>query len=185
MHRVKVKVLEDALDANATIAQANRGDFDRAGVTVVNVMSAPGAGKTSLLERVLPTLEGVRPGVLEGDVQGSMDADRLAALAKAEDGAKVKLRGSRVRISGMLATRIADLAADEHIVIHAMNPDRVLGWYRGAIRDTQAWKIRGYFLMKPVIASFHLVVAAGFWLIVGIAMNAMNIPYAPVNIMPG
>ena len=91
------------------------------------------------------------------------DADRLAALAEAED-AKVKLRGNRVRIGGMLATRIAELAADEHIVIHAMNPDRVLGWYRGAIRDTQAWKIRGYFLMKPVIASFHLVVAAGFWL---------------------
>jgi len=91
------------------------------------------------------------------------DADRLAALAEAED-AKVKRRGNRVRIGGMLATRIAELAADEHIVIHAMNPDRVIGWYRGAIRDTQAWKIRGYFLMKPVIASFHLVVAAGFWL---------------------
>jgi signal transduction histidine kinase len=91
------------------------------------------------------------------------DADRLAALAEAE-GAKVKLRGNRVRIGGMPGTRIAELAADEHIVIHAMNPDRVLGWYRGAIRDTQAWKIRGYFLMKPVIASFHLVVAAGFWL---------------------
>jgi signal transduction histidine kinase len=91
------------------------------------------------------------------------DADRLAALAEAED-AKVKRRGNRVRIGGMLATRIAEVAADEHIVIHAMNPDRVIGWYRGAIRDTQAWKIRGYFLMKPVIASFHLVVAAGFWL---------------------
>ncbi len=49
-------------------------------MTVVNVMSAPGAGKTTLLERVLPTLDGVRPGVLEGDVQGSMDADRLAAV---------------------------------------------------------------------------------------------------------
>jgi signal transduction histidine kinase len=91
------------------------------------------------------------------------DADRLAALAEAED-AKVKLRGNKVRIGGLPGTRIAELAADEHIVIHAMNPDRVLGWYRGAIRDTQAWKIRGYFLMKPIIASFHLVVAAGFWL---------------------
>jgi len=91
------------------------------------------------------------------------DADRLAALAEAED-AKVKLNGNRVRIAGMPGIRIAELAADEHIVIHAMNPDRVIGWYRGAIRDTQAWKIRGYFLMKPVIASFHLVVAAGFWL---------------------
>src|SRR3954463_1639427 len=78
MHRIKVRVVEDALDANNTIARANREDFDRAGVTVVNFMSAPGAGKTALLERVLPALRGVRAGVLEGDVQGSMDADRLA-----------------------------------------------------------------------------------------------------------
>jgi len=79
MHRTKVRVVEDALDANNTIAQANRADFDRAGVCVVNLMSAPGAGKTTLLERVLGGL-GVRAGVLEGDVQGSLDADRLAAL---------------------------------------------------------------------------------------------------------
>jgi hydrogenase nickel incorporation protein HypB len=78
MHRTKVRVVEDALDANNTIARANREDFDRADVTVVNFMSAPGAGKTALLERVLPELRGVRAGVLEGDVQGSMDADRLA-----------------------------------------------------------------------------------------------------------
>jgi hydrogenase nickel incorporation protein HypB len=81
VHRVKVRVVEDALDANETIAQANRADFDRAGVAVVNLMSAPGAGKTTLLERVLAGgLDGVRAGVLEGDVQGSLDADRLAHL---------------------------------------------------------------------------------------------------------
>jgi len=80
MHRTKVKVVEEALDANNTIAQANRADFDRAGVTVVNFMSAPGAGKTSLLERTVSNLDGLRGGVLEGDVQGSMDADRLAGL---------------------------------------------------------------------------------------------------------
>jgi hydrogenase nickel incorporation protein HypB len=80
MHRVKVRVVEDALDANNTIARANRDDFDRAGVQVVNLMSAPGAGKTTLLERVIGSLDGVRTGVLEGDVQGSYDADRLASL---------------------------------------------------------------------------------------------------------
>jgi hydrogenase nickel incorporation protein HypB len=80
MHRTKVRVVEEALDANNTIAQANRADFERNSTTVVNFMSAPGAGKTSLLERVLPELEGIRVGVLEGDVQGSMDADRLASL---------------------------------------------------------------------------------------------------------
>jgi hydrogenase nickel incorporation protein HypB len=79
MHRVKVRVVEDALDANNTIARANRDDFDRHDVRVVNLMSAPGAGKTTLLERVLGSLD-VRAGVLEGDVQGSYDADRLASL---------------------------------------------------------------------------------------------------------
>jgi hydrogenase nickel incorporation protein HypB len=81
MHRTKVKVVEHALDANNTIARANREDFDRHGVSVVNLMSAPGAGKTSLLERALAEpLEGVDVGVLEGDVQGSYDSDRLAGL---------------------------------------------------------------------------------------------------------
>ena len=80
MHVKKIKVVTDALNANATIARANRADFDRAGVTVVNLMSAPGSGKTSLLERALVGLEDVAVGVLEGDVQGSFDADRLARL---------------------------------------------------------------------------------------------------------
>ena len=80
MHKTKIRVVEDALDANNTIARANRDDFDRGGVTVVNMMSAPGAGKTSLLERTVTELDGLRVGVLEGDVQGSMDADRLASL---------------------------------------------------------------------------------------------------------
>src|SRR5205085_7716394 len=56
-------------------------DFDRHQVAVVNLMSAPGAGKTSLLERIAADPpDGVRLGVLEGDVQGSLDADRLASL---------------------------------------------------------------------------------------------------------
>jgi hydrogenase nickel incorporation protein HypB len=80
VHRTKIRIVEEVLDANNTIARANRDDFDRAGVTVVNLMSAPGAGKTSLLEHVVRSIDGVRVGVLEGDVQGSLDADRLATL---------------------------------------------------------------------------------------------------------
>ncbi len=79
MHMKRIRVVEDALDSNNTIARANRADFDRAGVAVINFMSAPGAGKTTLLERALECLESeLRIGVLEGDVQGSLDADRLA-----------------------------------------------------------------------------------------------------------
>lgn len=82
MHRTRIRLVEHVLDANDTIARANRDDFERAGVTVVNLMSSPGAGKTTLLERVLHDLrrEGVRVGILEGDVQGTLDADRLASL---------------------------------------------------------------------------------------------------------
>jgi hydrogenase nickel incorporation protein HypB len=80
VHRTKVRIVEGILDANDTIARANRDDFDRHGVAVVNLMSAPGAGKTTLLEHVVRRLDGVRVGVLEGDVQGSLDADRLASL---------------------------------------------------------------------------------------------------------
>jgi hydrogenase nickel incorporation protein HypB len=81
MHQTTVRVAEGALDANQTIAEANRADFEAAGVTVVNLMSAPGAGKTTLLERALEGGTGdVRVGVLEGDVRGSLDADRLSHL---------------------------------------------------------------------------------------------------------
>ncbi len=84
MHRTRIRIVADALDANETIARANRADFDRAGVRVVKLMSAPGAGKTTLLERTLARLghgDGApRIGVLEGDVQGTLDADRLASL---------------------------------------------------------------------------------------------------------
>jgi hydrogenase nickel incorporation protein HypB len=81
MHRSAVKkvVLEGVLDANDALAQANRERFDAAGTYVINMMSSPGAGKTALLERTLEQLRGqLRLGVLEGDVQTTLDADRLA-----------------------------------------------------------------------------------------------------------
>jgi hydrogenase nickel incorporation protein HypB len=80
VHRTKVRIVEGVLDANDTIAAANRADFEAAGVRVVNLMSAPGAGKTTLLERALRDLGETRVGVVEGDVRGSVDADRLATL---------------------------------------------------------------------------------------------------------
>jgi hydrogenase nickel incorporation protein HypB len=81
MHRTAVKqvVMEGVLDANDALAQANRERFDHAGNFVVNMMSSPGAGKTALLEQTLERLRAkLRLGVLEGDVQTTLDADRLA-----------------------------------------------------------------------------------------------------------
>ena len=81
MHRTAVKkvVQENVLDANDTLARANRDLFDRAGTYTINMMSSPGAGKTALLERTLERLRNqLRLGVLEGDVQTTLDAERLA-----------------------------------------------------------------------------------------------------------
>jgi hydrogenase nickel incorporation protein HypB len=81
MHRTAVKkvVLENVLDANDTLARVNRDMFDSAETYTINMMSSPGAGKTALLERTLERLrKQLRLGVLEGDVQTTLDADRLA-----------------------------------------------------------------------------------------------------------
>jgi hydrogenase nickel incorporation protein HypB len=81
MHRTAVKkvVLENVLDANDALARANRDAFDKAGTFTINMMSSPGAGKTALLERTLGRLRNqLRLGVLEGDVQTTLDADRLS-----------------------------------------------------------------------------------------------------------
>jgi hydrogenase nickel incorporation protein HypB len=81
MHRTAVKkvVFEGVLDANDALAQANRERFDEADTYVINMMSSPGAGKTALLEHTLERMRRkLRLGILEGDVQTTLDADRLA-----------------------------------------------------------------------------------------------------------
>ena len=74
---MKVKVATKILEANDRIAADNRKRFDEAGVFVVNLMSGPGAGKTSLLEKTLAKRDGLRIGVIEGDIAGSDDAERI------------------------------------------------------------------------------------------------------------
>lgn len=77
----RVMVLERIFGENDAAADANRARLDEAGVVCVNVMSSPGAGKTTLLEHTLRHLEGrVRAGVVEGDIETSIDADRLSGF---------------------------------------------------------------------------------------------------------
>jgi len=78
---VKVKVVANILEANDRIAAENRKKFEEAGVFVMNVMSGPGAGKTSLLERTIQELSGkIKIGVIEGDIAGADDAERIDKL---------------------------------------------------------------------------------------------------------
>jgi len=83
----RIEVLERIFDENDRAADANRERMHAAGVTCVNLMSSPGAGKTTLLRATLESLRGrVSAGVVEGDIETSIDADRLSGL-----GAQVSL----------------------------------------------------------------------------------------------
>jgi len=77
---VKVKVVTQILEANDRIAEENRKIFDKSGVYVINIMSAPGAGKTSLIEKTIKETAKIKIGVIEGDIAGSDDAKRIKNL---------------------------------------------------------------------------------------------------------
>jgi len=74
----RVRVERDLLAKNDEVARANRAGFEKSGALVVNVMSSPGSGKTTLLCALLGRMKG-RVGVIEGDQQTTLDADRIRA----------------------------------------------------------------------------------------------------------
>ncbi len=75
---MKISVVKDILDANQRIALENSEKFSENRLLVINLMSSPGAGKTSLLERTILALKGdLRIGVIEGDIQSTYDAKRI------------------------------------------------------------------------------------------------------------
>jgi len=78
---MKVKVVTNILEANDRIADENRKIFQEAGVYVLNMMSGPGAGKTSLLVQTIQEMQKkVKIGVIEGDIAGTDDAERIDKL---------------------------------------------------------------------------------------------------------
>jgi hydrogenase nickel incorporation protein HypB len=79
--RERIQVLERIFDENDRTAAANRADLRQHGVCAINLMSSPGAGKTTLLRETLRRLAGtIGIGVIEGDIETSLDADRLTGF---------------------------------------------------------------------------------------------------------
>jgi hydrogenase nickel incorporation protein HypB len=76
--RERVEVLERIFDENDRVAAQNRSDLARGRTRAINLMSSPGAGKTALLRETLRLLAGrLRIGIVEGDIETRLDADRL------------------------------------------------------------------------------------------------------------
>lgn len=99
---MKISVVRDILEANERIADQNREIFKRHGVMVLNLMSSPGAGKTTLLEKTIEALkDDLSMGIIEGDIQSSQDAERIAAkgipVVQINTGGACHLDGNMIR----------------------------------------------------------------------------------------
>ncbi len=80
----KIEVIRNILEANEIIARRNQQLLDRHKVFAINIMSSPGAGKTSLIQQTLTRLKGrLSIAVVEGDVASTVDAEKVQSDAKA------------------------------------------------------------------------------------------------------
>jgi len=99
---MKINVVKNILDANNRIAQENRDLFDEKNIYAINLMSSPGAGKTTLVEETIKALKDkFRIAVIEGDIQDTYDADRIAKLdipvAQINTGGACHIDGNMIR----------------------------------------------------------------------------------------
>ena len=80
---MQVSVVENVMKLNDEVAAMNRRRFKEAGVFVIDVMGAPGSGKTTLIERAIQQLHpATRIGVIVGDLATQRDADRMARYTR-------------------------------------------------------------------------------------------------------
>jgi len=116
-----VTIRENLLVGNDEVAARNHARFAAAGVLTVNVMASPGAGKTSLIVRTIEALQGrARVGVIEGDIAGSIDAEKVVA-AGAGDAVQINTGGNCHLEAGMVARALDDLDLDRLDVLFVEN----------------------------------------------------------------
>jgi hydrogenase nickel incorporation protein HypB len=108
---LRVAVVKNILDANSKIAQENRKLFEAQGVTVINLMSSPGAGKTTLLEQMGKYFgDRLKIGVIEGDIQTTLDAERVASAGL--EAVQIETDGACHLDANMIQNALADMNLD-------------------------------------------------------------------------
>jgi hydrogenase nickel incorporation protein HypB len=111
----KIEVIQNILEANETIASRNQQLLDKHKVFALNIMSAPGAGKTSLILQTLARLKSrVNIAVIEGDVASTVDAEKVQNEATAV--VQINTRNmpeSCSLIAAMIEQALKDLPLDD------------------------------------------------------------------------
>jgi len=73
----KIKTLRSVFAANDQVADELRKELKEKGITFINIMGSPGSGKTSLIERTMDELKDKKFAIIEGDIETSIDAEKL------------------------------------------------------------------------------------------------------------
>ena len=115
---MKIVAAKSILRANDLLAEENRARLDRAGVFALNVVGSPGAGKTTLLEAVVRHFgDRLRSAVVEGDIAGSIDAERMERIGVPV--VQINTEGACHLDANMIASALGafDLAALDLLVV--------------------------------------------------------------------
>jgi hydrogenase nickel incorporation protein HypB len=111
----RIEVIQNVLEANETIANRNQQLLDKHKVFTINIMSAPGAGKTSLILQTLERLKNrLNVAVIEGDVASTVDAERVESKAKAVVQINTgKMPESCSLMAAMIESALKDMPLDD------------------------------------------------------------------------
>lgn len=117
---MEIKVLKNILSANNRIAGQNRQLLTSKNIIAVNLMSAPGAGKTTLILRVVQAFKGkVRVGVIEGDVNSSIDTEKLTEAGVTA--IQINTGGECHLDASMVSSALANLPLDDIDILFIEN----------------------------------------------------------------
>jgi hydrogenase nickel incorporation protein HypB len=132
-----VKVLtvkEDVLGANTENAKANLERVDSHGILMLNVMSSPGAGKTSLIMQTIQRFKGkTRIAVIEGDIASTIDADKVSA--QGVPAVQINTGGACHLDAGMISKALDNLDLDRTDLILIENVGNLICTAEFALGD--------------------------------------------------
>lgn len=117
---MEIKIMKNIMHANQKLADENRRIFREKKITAVNVMASPGAGKTSVITRVIETLKGsIGVGVIEGDIASSIDAEKIDKMGIPV--VQINTGGGCHLDANMIQTSINDLKLGENSIMFIEN----------------------------------------------------------------
>ncbi|UCH51991.1 MAG: hydrogenase nickel incorporation protein HypB [Chloroflexota bacterium] len=111
----RIEIIQNVLEANETVASRNQQLLDKHRVFAINIMSAPGAGKTSLILQTLTRLKGnLNTAIIEGDVASIVDAEKVQSKATAVVQINTgNMPESCSLIAAMIESALKDLPLDD------------------------------------------------------------------------